>query len=403
MTNIFSVSVIASILLSDIQFITGHREVEIIILMLLAFKFISKEISLLRPKNSHDFLFLFFIVYMLINTSIGIVIDNLSLHWLLFFLLFLPLISEAKRFSKYRLISRKRLIVLIVGALLVFNLISLMFFIFDFRGTIFTINSLLLPITVFLPFCIFSIKYGKSRDKVFAYIVILLSFILIILESSRGALMMFLVNMLVGLWVIGFARFIKRDAIILLMLIIVPSIFLIRDIDIATIMNDTIVIISDLFEDNKEQIHDFDRYLNYIAMFDFFKDSSISTVLFGTGYRSSWLYVAPYLEHLYAYNMPNLDYSNDRTVIGIPGIIVDIGIVGFLLLVSVFFSSMFHSTKDLPFRWKLLLMITILSLLARNYGNNVTSNVITMLVIMPYGVLYLLSSVLRDMKIDNKK
>jgi hypothetical protein len=398
LTNLFAISVILSIILSDLQFVAGHREAEMIILLLLAFKFIFRNVVLLRPKNKYDYLFLLYSGYMLLNVTGGIIFNDLSSHWLLFFLMFFPLMSEARKITKFNLPDKRKFITLIVNALLVFNLIGIVFYVFEFNNSIFTINSLLLPITVFLPFSIFNIKYGVRRDKIIAYIAICFSLVFIMLESSRGTLMLFFIGSLIGLWVIGISKFILKDLRMLLILLIVPFMLMTGSIDIVTIIDDTVLIIKDLFESDQGNLKDLDRYLNYIAMLEFFEDSNLSTVLFGTGYRSAWIYVSPYLESLYGYYMPNLDYSKDQTVIGFAGLIVDIGVVGFLLLVAAFFGSVFSSIKIMPFRWKILIAFTILSLLARNYGNNITINMITMLVIMPYGIFYFLSSVLYDMK-----
>jgi hypothetical protein len=166
----------------------------------------------------------------------------------------------------------------------------------------------------------------------------------------------------------------------------------------GTIIDDTLLIFSDFVEPDQEELKDLDRYLNFSAVFDFYQDSSATTLLFGTGYRSAWLYVSPYLELLYAESMPNLDYSGDQTIIGFPGLLVDIGVVGLLLFFMMFMATILSTIKDLPFRWQLLIAVTVFGVFARNYGNNVSTNAITMLVIMPYGVFWFLSNTLQSIR-----
>ena len=96
--------------------------------------------------------------------------------------------------------------------------------------------------------------------------------------------------------------------------------------------------------------------------------------------------------------MPNLDYSKDATIIGFPGLLVDSGVIGLLLFFALFMATILSTIKDLPFRWKLLIVVTVFGVFARNYGNNVSANAITMLVIMPYGVFWLLSNTLQSIQ-----
>ena len=181
-------------------------------------------------------------------------------------------------------------------------------------------------------------------------------------------------------------------------MVAIALVLLVANVDMGAIVDDTLLIFSDFVEPDQEDLKDLDRYLNFLAVFDFFQDSSASTILFGTGYRSAWLYVSPYLEFLYATFMPNLDYSKDATIIGFPGLLVDSGVIGLLLFFALFMATILSTIKDLPFRWKLLIVVTVFGVFARNYGNNVSANAITMLVIMPYGVFWLLSNTLQSIQ-----
>jgi hypothetical protein len=106
--NIFLLSIVLSIVLSDMYFLPGNREVELFILLLLAFKFSCNKLYLVKPKFTHDFLFLIYTAYMLINVSLGVIYNGLSLHWLLFFLMVYPLMSEAKKIREWSILRKKK-------------------------------------------------------------------------------------------------------------------------------------------------------------------------------------------------------------------------------------------------------------------------------------------------------
>ena len=394
--NLFLVSIILSIVLSDIQFLPGNREVELSILLLIAFKFLCNAIYLIKPKYTHDYLFLIYTAYMLINVSLGVVYNDLSLHWVFFFLMVYPLMSESRKLSEWSILRKKEVIGSVVGALLIYNVLGLSFYILDLAAFGINPTKLLLPIIAFLPFVIFNINYGSNKDRYVAYLTILISFAFIMIESSRGTLLIYFVSLSIGLWIIGARTVLKRDLAKLFPILAISLFLLVSNIDMGTIIDDTLLIFSDFVESDQENLKDLDRYLNYSAVFDFYQDSSASTILFGTGFRSAWLYVSPYLEFLYAEFMPTLDYSGDQTIIGFPGLLVDIGVVGLLLFFLMFIATIFSTIKGLPFRWKLLIAVTVFGVFARNYGNNVSTNVITMLVIMPYGVFWFLSNALQS-------
>ena len=394
--NLFLVSIILSIVLSDIQFLPGNREVEFSILLLIAFKFLCNAIYLIKPKYTHDYLFLIYTAYMLINVSLGVVYNDLSLHWVFFFLMVYPLMSESRKLSEWSILRKKEVIGSVVGALLIYNVLGLSFYILDLAAFGINPTKLLLPIIAFLPFVIFNINYGSNKDRYVAYLTILISFAFIMIESSRGTLLIYFVSLSIGLWIIGARTVLKRDLAKLFPILAISLFLLVSNIDMGTIIDDTLLIFSDFVESDQENLKDLDRYLNYSAVFDFYQDSSASTILFGTGFRSAWLYVSPYLEFLYAEFMPTLDYSGDQTIIGFPGLLVDIGVVGLLLFFLMFIATIFSTIKGLPFRWKLLIAVTVFGVFARNYGNNVSTNVITMLVIMPYGVFWFLSNALQS-------
>jgi hypothetical protein len=396
--NLFLLSIVFSIVLSDIHFLPGNREVELFILLLLAFKFSCNNLYLVKPKYTRDFLFLIYTAYMLINVSSGVIYNGLSLHWLLFFLMAYPLMSEAKKISEWTILRKKKAISSLVNALLVFNLFGFLFYIVDLSAIGIKPTKLLLPIIAFLPFAIFNIKYGSNKDRFFAYLTILLSFSLIMVESSRGTLMVSFAILSIGLWIIGVKTLIRRDMIKLAPILAISLVLLMANIDMGTIIDDTLLIFSDFVEPDQEKLKDLDRYLNFSAVFDFYQDSSATTILFGTGFRSSWLYVSPYLEFLYAESMPSLDYSKDQAIIGFPGLLVDIGVIGLLLFFMMFMATILSTIKDLPFRWQLLIAVTVFGVFARNYGNNVSTSAITMLVIMPYGVFWFLSNTLQSIR-----
>ena len=97
-SNLFFPSVLIAILLSDIHFIPGNREVELLILALIGIKIIfGYKVSFLLPRSFHEYVFLIFIAYMCINVVMSMVVNSVSFHWLLYFLMFLPLMSEAKK------------------------------------------------------------------------------------------------------------------------------------------------------------------------------------------------------------------------------------------------------------------------------------------------------------------
>ena len=96
--------------------------------------------------------------------------------------------------------------------------------------------------------------------------------------------------------------------------------------------------------------------------------------------------------------LPQLDYSKDQTIIGLPNIIVNTGILGFALLVLTSISSIFFVIKDISLRWKLLFIISILGVLARNFGNDITTNTLFLFVIMPFGVYWFLASSIKDLE-----
>jgi len=401
--NFFLVSVILSIVLSDIQFLPGNREVEFFILLLLTFKFLISNLHIVKPVHVHDFLFLIFTVYMLTNVYMGVIYNDLSLHWFLFFLMFYPLMSEAKKISRWSLLKKKKAISSLVNALLLFNLIGFSFYIVDLPSMGITPTKLLLPLIAFSPFAIFNIKYGSNKDRFIAYLTLFVCYAFIMAESSRGTLVIYSVIVSIGVWIVGVKTVIVRDSAKIVPMLAISLILLVANIDMGTIIDDTLLIFSDLVEPDQDELKDLDRYLNFLAVFDFFQAASINTILFGTGFRSSWLYVAPYLELLYEIFMPNLDYSKDLSVIGFPGLLVDIGVIGLFLFFTLFSAAILSNIKGLPFRWKLLIAVTIFGVFMRNYGNNVSANAITMLVIMPYGVLWLLSNAIRAILSDTEQ
>jgi hypothetical protein len=311
--------------------------------------------------------------------------------------------SESKKISEWSILRKKKFISSVVGALLMFNLLGLLFYIVDLTALGIKPTKLLLPITAFLPFAIFNIEYGSNKDRFLAYLTILVSFAFIMIESSRAALLIYFATVSIGLWVIDVRTVIKRDLAKLAPMLAISLVLLIANIDMGTIIDDTLLVFSDFIESNPDDLKDLDRYLNFLAVFDFYQASSATTILFGTGYRSAWLYVSPYLEFLYGVVMPNLDYSGDQTIIGFAGLLVDIGVVGLLLFFTMFIATILSTIKGLPFRWKLLIAVTVFGVFARNYGNNVSANAITMLVIMPYGVFWFLSNALQSIRSDPRQ
>jgi hypothetical protein len=396
-SNLFIPSVLISILLSDIHFVPGHREVELLILALIAFKLIAgRNISLLFPKSFHEHLFLFLIIYICINIIMSILVNGVSFHWLLYFLMFLPLASEAKNIERWEIQKKLKSINLIVNFLLIYVIFGLASRVIDFSSTPIDVTMLLIPISAFMPFVIFNVKYGSQKNRIIAYIIIILCLFQILLESSRGALIIYFVTICFGFWAIGFSRRALKDIFLLSPLIVFSIFFILVSIDVTSIVNDTILVFGGTAESGA--LKDIDRFLNYAAMIQFFEKSSLGTMLFGTGFRSAWIHASPYLTNLYDILLPNLDYSKDETIIGIPGIIINIGIIGTLLLIFTFLSSIFFSTKDLDYKWRFFLAISILGVFARNFGNDITTNAILMFVIMPYGIYWFLASCIKDKK-----
>ena len=395
--NIFFLSVFFSVFLSDFHFIPGHREAELAIIGLLGLKLIGGyKLSFVMPKSFHEYCFLIFTAYMCLNIVISMIINGVSFHWLLYFLMFLPLMHEAKKTSGWDIAQKKNAITLVVNFLLLSVLIGLISRLLDPGALPITITMLLLPISVFIPFAIFNIKYGSIKNRYMAYLVIILCLFQIMLESSRGALVIYFATVFLGFWAIGFSRKIFKDLLLLSPILFVALFVLLISVDVLAIINDTLLIFGGTAESGA--IKDIDRFLNYAAMFEFYQNTNLITILLGTGFRSAWIHVAPYLTNLYDILLPQLDYSKDQTIIGLPNIIVNTGILGFALLVLTSISSIFFVIKDISLRWKLLFIISILGVLARNFGNDSTTNTLFLFVIMPFGVYWFLASSIKDLE-----
>ena len=132
-----------------------------------------------------------------------------------------------------------------------------------------TITMLLLPISVFIPFAIFNIKYGSIKNRYMAYLVIILCLFQIMLESSRGALVIYFATVFLGFWAIGFSRKIFKDLLLLSPILFVALFVLLISVDVLAIINDTLLIFGGTAESGA--IKDIDRFLNYAAMFEFSK------------------------------------------------------------------------------------------------------------------------------------
>lgn len=402
--NLFIPAIIAALIFNDLHFIPGHREAEIIILFMIVAKFvIGHRVAFAIPRSLHEYVFLIFILYMSINVLMSNIVNNVSLHWLLYFLMFLPLIAESKNTLYWSLHRRKKIINLVVNFLLVSIMFGFVSRFIDFSSSPITITMLLVPISAFLPFAIFNVKYGSQKQRTMAYVVLISCLFQIMLESSRGALVIYLVSVLIGFWAIGLSKKSIKDFLLLSPLIVIALTGLALNIDIVTIFSDTLLIFGGTVEDTGA-LKDIDRILNYVAMIEFFQQSSLSTIFFGTGFRSAWLYVGESLSYLYDTFLPYLDYSKDQTIIGIPGIIINIGVFGMMLICIMFTTSIFSASQGLPYRWKIFIAISILGILARNFGNDLTTNVLFIMAAMPFGIYSLLASCIRDIeskKIDN--
>ena len=115
-----------------------------------------------------------------------------------------------------------------------------------------------------------------------------------------------------GFWAIGFSRKIFKDLLLLSPILFVALFVLLISVDVLAIINDTLLIFGGTAESGA--IKDIDRFLNYAAMFEFYQNTNLITILLGTGFRSAWIHVAPYLTNLYDILLPQLDYSKDQTI-----------------------------------------------------------------------------------------
>ena len=400
--NLFFPSVLIAILLSDIHFIPGNREVELLILALIGIKIIfGYKVSFLFPRSFHEYVFLIFIAYMCINVVMSIFVNSISFHWLFYFLMFLPLMSEAKKITNWDIQRKINMINLIVKFLLIYVITGLISRVIDLSSTPIVVTMLLIPVSAFMPFAIFNIKYGSQKNRILSYTLLLLCLFQIMLESSRGALVIYFVTVFLGFWAIGLSKRFLKDMTLLFPITVLAIIGLLASTDVVTTISDTLLIFGGTVESGA--LKDIDRFLNYIAMVEFFQESSLGTILFGTGIRSAWIHASLYLTDLYDILLPSLDYSQDKTIIGIPGIIINTGIIGIILLIFTFVTNTLFVIKDLSFKWKIFIAFSILGVFARNFGNDITTNAILMFAIMPFGIYWFLAICLKDVEKINIK
>jgi|GEM_PF-5059052 len=261
---------------------------------------------------------------------------------------------------------------------------------------------LFFPVTLLLPIIILSIKDGGNFEKFCALSSWLFAFAGIVVSSSRGALIPFIAISLLGfLYVIRSKNVIKSlvTAMIIAMIGCAICSASYKTAFVQTCLQtllDGVQSTEVFFKRDSEITRDLDRKLHLVATWDSINEDCVH-LFFGYGYRVAGLILAPRLEYLYDIYLPHLDFvselgnENDVATFGISSMTVDfglIGVTGFVLLFSMVGGMIIKRTWGL---WRIILLMDLVFVFMRLYGNNFLSYPLFYLALAPNGVfLYMI-------------
>lgn len=346
--------------------------------------------------NLHEFFFFFLIIYLIIQTFRGIIIwEELKLfRWIIYYLIIISIFLLVSKSSLPVPSTKKMLRLILISSLAYFSaylfhglyieniknlsVIDLNVQGAQWSGPAYAVFSLIIAI----PAVILNLKRSPNL-KIVGYLLIIVALIIGKFYDSRAVWVILTVFTMASFIVIK-----KRHVIILLLLLfLLSSILYGNPLSFFNISTQNIL---------SRNASDVGRLTMLDAGINAIKITPLK-FLFGYGMHSHHFIIGSYLRDIGYSGFRNPYYV---TVSGLPGMLIDFGIIGILLLFINFFLTLYKLLIQKNKPEKFIFMITLLFAFLWLLIVDVDDNILFFFLIMPSGLLIQL--VKNEKRIDEK-
>lgn len=272
---------------------------------------------------------------------------------------------------------------------------------FSVLGIEFTSQTfLLIPTVVLFPLLAISIAQDSGRNLIQSTMSYLLTLSLILQLADRAALAAVVILTVASLPFVVRRRVRSLRHLLgmcILIMVAFVGVLQTKHQEIGRLINDTVRIGQVRHLDTGvSEVRDLDRFVHLEAAV-LTVSKSVPSVLFGFGFRQSGKAMTPELERLYRSDLPHLDVQSelgkpgDYKTFGLSALIVDFGLIGILLFLTLCGVIVKRLVENQVIEWSVVVLMTLAMSIAMLYKVNYLHYPLMYLALAPNGLFIFLN------------